>query len=52
MLTNKKRRAIHDFMSGKVVVRTNIEDEEQLGQDFEPARAASQSVNLKFDNVV
>lgn len=28
MLTNKKRRAIHDFIAGTVVVRTNIEEEE------------------------
>ena len=26
MLTNEKRRAIHDFIAGTVVVRTNIEE--------------------------
>jgi uncharacterized RDD family membrane protein YckC len=26
MLTNKKRRALHDYIAGTVVVRTNIED--------------------------
>ncbi len=25
MLTNEKRRAIHDYIAGTVVVRTNIE---------------------------
>ncbi len=29
MLTNKKRRAIHDFIAGTVVVRTNIQPDEQ-----------------------
>lgn len=28
MLTNKKRRAIHDYIAGTVVVRTNVEAEE------------------------
>jgi len=27
MLTNKKRRALHDFIAGTVVVRTNVADE-------------------------
>lgn len=26
MLTNEKRRALHDFIGGTVVVRTNIEE--------------------------
>ena len=25
MLTNEKRRALHDFIAGTIVVRTNIE---------------------------
>jgi uncharacterized RDD family membrane protein YckC len=27
LLTNKKRRALHDFIAGTVVVRTNIQEE-------------------------
>jgi uncharacterized RDD family membrane protein YckC len=27
MLTNSKRRALHDFIAGTVVVRTNIQPE-------------------------
>jgi uncharacterized RDD family membrane protein YckC len=27
MLTNEKRRALHDFIAGTIVVRTNIEPE-------------------------
>lgn len=27
MLTNEKRRALHDFIAGTVVVRTNIKQE-------------------------
>ena len=27
MLTNRKRRALHDFIAGTVVVRTNIDYE-------------------------
>ncbi len=41
MLTNKKRRAIHDFIAGTVVVRTNIEEKEQIDRTFESTRAAS-----------
>lgn len=28
MLTNEKRRAVHDFIAGTVVVRTNVEEDE------------------------
>ena len=28
MLTNEKRRALHDFIAGTVVVRMNVEEDE------------------------
>jgi len=33
MLTNRKRRAIHDFIAGTVVVRTNVPDELDPGYE-------------------
>jgi uncharacterized RDD family membrane protein YckC len=33
MLTNEKRRALHDFIAGTVVVRTNINDQDQLSRE-------------------
>lgn len=33
MLTNSKRRALHDFIAGTVVVRTNIADDDDLPSD-------------------
>jgi uncharacterized RDD family membrane protein YckC len=35
MLTNKKRRALHDFMAGTVVVRADIWNQEQHETDKE-----------------
>ena len=44
MLTNKKRRAIHDFIAGAVVVRTNIEE---LAEDTTLERKPSVKPRVK-----
>jgi uncharacterized RDD family membrane protein YckC len=42
MLTNDKRRALHDFIAGTVVVRTNIEMED-LGREDSAAKLSASS---------
>ena len=44
MLTNRKRRAIHDFIAGTVVVRTNIEE---LAEDTTLERKPSVKPRVK-----
>lgn len=45
MLTNKKRRALHDFLAGTVVVRTNTED-----RIAEPSAAPNGGPGTRFAN--
>jgi uncharacterized RDD family membrane protein YckC len=40
MLTNDKRRALHDFIAGTVVIRTNIEQEDVSAQALPSRREA------------
>lgn len=47
MLTNDKRRAIHDFIAGTVVVRTNIMEE--TGEAQEKQAAKPDSVNVEAE---
>jgi uncharacterized RDD family membrane protein YckC len=52
LLTNKRKRAIHDFIAGTVIVRTKYLDKIEEVMDLDkPTQENMGTLNLTFDNV-